>query len=180
MPGRVVDQTCMRAAAPAAALVEQHDAIGVGIEKTAGAIVAAGARAAVHEDRGFAVRIAALFVVDLVHVGYAEHAAVVRLDRGIQRAASAGRLGRSLAFSERRAACTATLLVRRRLARAATGSFTLARHSTLQRSPAKVTPFDGRCRKGLGRFRPENLARQKSRLLTGVVERALAAFDQRT
>src|SRR5687767_9181342 len=128
MPGRVVDQTRMRTAAPAAALVEQHDAIGVGIEEAAGAIVAAGAGAAVHEDRRFALGVAALFVVDLVHVRYAEHAALVRLDRGIQRAASGRRLGGPLAFRERRAACASALLARRRLAHAATGSFTLARH----------------------------------------------------
>src|SRR5687767_7082757 len=107
MPGGVVDQTCMRTAAPAAALVEQHDAISVGIEKAAGTIVAAGAGSAVHEDRRFTVGIAALFVVELVHVRDAEHAAVVRLDRGIQRATSSGRLGGPLAFCEHRAACTA-------------------------------------------------------------------------
>ena len=68
MPGRVVDQTGVRPAAPAAALIEQHDAIGVGIEEAAGAIVAAGAGAAVHEHRGLARRVAAFLVVDLVHV----------------------------------------------------------------------------------------------------------------
>jgi hypothetical protein len=107
MPGGVIDQARMRLAAPAAALVEQHDAICVGIEETAGAIVAAGAGPAVHEQSGLAVGVAAFLVIDLVHAGHAQHAAVVRLDRGIQRAAAGGRLGRAVALREHCAARTA-------------------------------------------------------------------------
>ena len=92
VPGGVVDQTGVRPAASAAALIEQHDAIRVRIEKAPGAIVAAGAGAAVHEDRRLALGVAAFLVVDLVHRRHAQHAALVRLDRWIQRAQAGGRL----------------------------------------------------------------------------------------
>jgi hypothetical protein len=70
----------MRPAAAAAALVEEDDAIACGIEEPACACVAAGARAAVQEDRRLARRIAAFLPVDLVTVADGQMPVAVRLD----------------------------------------------------------------------------------------------------
>ena len=66
VPGGVVRQRGERPAAAGAALVEYHDAIPGRIEESAGAYIASPAGTAVHEDRGLALGIAALLVVDRV------------------------------------------------------------------------------------------------------------------
>ena len=68
-------------AAPAPALVEQHDAVGDRIEQTALTRCAARAGSAVQVERGFALRIAAALPIDLMPVAHVEHPAVVRLKR---------------------------------------------------------------------------------------------------
>src|SRR6201999_4104864 len=78
MPGRVLDQAGARPAAAAAALIEYHDAVVVRIEELAGALVGTRAGTAMQEQRGLARGIAALFVVDLVHVRDTQIALLVR------------------------------------------------------------------------------------------------------
>src|SRR5262245_24142534 len=80
MPRRVVDEAGMRAAATAAALVEQDDAIRIRIEETARAIVTARARAAVHEQGWLARGIATLLVIDLMLGRDPQVTRIVRLD----------------------------------------------------------------------------------------------------
>src|SRR5579863_7534599 len=87
VPGRILDQACARAAAPAASLIEHHDAIVSRVEELARALVGAGAGPAVQEHGRFAGRIAALFIVDLMHVRDAQVAVAKGFDRRIQLAA---------------------------------------------------------------------------------------------
>jgi hypothetical protein len=89
VPGRVVDQTGVRPALAAAALIEQHDPVALRIEEPAHLRVGAPARAAVQEHGGLAVGIAALLEVDLVQLRDAEKAGPVRLDRWVEAPADA-------------------------------------------------------------------------------------------
>src|SRR5688572_20622051 len=66
MPGRVVVETCVWAAAAATTLVEHDDAIALGIEETACGRVRTGPGAAVDEYRRLAPRVARLLEVDLM------------------------------------------------------------------------------------------------------------------
>src|SRR5690606_30139660 len=102
VPRRVVDEARMGAAAAAAALIEQHDAIGIRVEEAPRAGVAAGARPAVNEQGRLSFRIAALLEVDLVLVRDTQHAAVVRLDFGVERASTGSGRGGALASGEDR------------------------------------------------------------------------------
>jgi hypothetical protein len=74
----------VRKAATTIALIEQHDAIGVRVEKAAHPITTAGAGAAVNHHDGFAVRIATDLPVDAVAVTYLEQAVIVRGDFRIE------------------------------------------------------------------------------------------------
>ena len=74
----------MRPRPAAAALVEQDDAVDLGIEEAPVPGFAAGARSAVHEDRRLATGVAALLPVDLVPVGDPEVSAPDRLDLGVE------------------------------------------------------------------------------------------------
>ncbi len=87
MPGGVLHQARARAATAAAALIEYHDAIVLRIEKLARAAVRPGARAAVQKDGGFACRVAALFIVELMNLGDPQVPRRIRFDRRIQFAA---------------------------------------------------------------------------------------------
>jgi hypothetical protein len=75
----------MRRAAPASALVEQDDPVAIRIEVLASARLASPAGAAVHEQGGFAVGVAAGLPVHAVAVTHVEHPVVVRVDRRVQR-----------------------------------------------------------------------------------------------
>ena len=90
MPGGVVDQAGVRTALAAAALVEEHDAVARRVEETPHPRVGAAARAAVQEHHRFAARVAAFLPVDLVQRRDAQHAAAVRVDRGVEAAQRAG------------------------------------------------------------------------------------------
>src|SRR5262249_42128404 len=85
VPRRVVDERCMRAAPPAATLIEKHYTIAFRIEEASRARIAAGSGSAVHEDRGLAFRVAVFFVVDLVLGRHPKHPARVRLADRIER-----------------------------------------------------------------------------------------------
>lgn len=74
----------VRGAASAVALVEEDDAVALGVEEPPGARAAAGARTAVDDERGLALGIAADLPVDEVAVADVEHAVVVRLDGRVQ------------------------------------------------------------------------------------------------
>ncbi len=76
----------VRRAAPAAALVEQHQPVGRGVEVPPRPGRAAGARPAVHDDGGDAVGISAGFPVHAVALAHVQHAVGVRLDLRVQRA----------------------------------------------------------------------------------------------
>jgi hypothetical protein len=84
VPRRVVDEARMRRALAAAALVEQHDAVRGGVEEAPHPRIRAATGPAVQEHDRLAARVAALFVVQLVHFRDAEPAGVVRADRWIQ------------------------------------------------------------------------------------------------
>ena len=71
---------CVRSAAPGAALVEEHDAIAVLVERPAGASFQTGAGPAVNDRRGLAVGIAAGLPIDVVAVAHVEHPVVVGRD----------------------------------------------------------------------------------------------------
>src|SRR3569623_2066749 len=70
----------MRGGAPGAALIEQHDAIDVGIEETAMIGFAAGTGAAVHEHHRQAFGVAALLDVESMDLVDLEAVRGVRLD----------------------------------------------------------------------------------------------------
>src|SRR6185437_6093941 len=84
MPGRVVDQTRMRSALPAAALIEQHDAVALRIEETAHPRVGARTGSSMQEHRGFAAWIAAFLEIDLVHVGDAQISGAIGSDGRVE------------------------------------------------------------------------------------------------
>jgi hypothetical protein len=73
----------VRRAPTAVALVEEHEAVGVGIEERPKPGRGARARAAVEDDRRLAERIAAGLPVQAVAVADLEEALVVRLDFGV-------------------------------------------------------------------------------------------------
>ncbi len=83
IPGRVVGKFGVRRGAPAATLVEQHDAVMRRIEEAPTVGIAARAGTAVHEYHRLAARVAALLVVDRVQRRNGEPAAVVWLDFGV-------------------------------------------------------------------------------------------------
>ena len=70
----------VRRAATTVALIEQDDAVLIGIEERAVPRCAAGAGSAVKDERGAAVRVAAGLPIHLVAVTDREHAGVVGLD----------------------------------------------------------------------------------------------------
>src|SRR5262245_28592047 len=70
---------CVRSASPAAALVEQHDPIAGGVERSARAPFAARAGPTVDDEPRLALRIAARLPVEGVAVAHVEDAVVVRL-----------------------------------------------------------------------------------------------------
>ena len=74
----------VRRAAPAAALVEQHDPVALRVEAAAHVRHGALAGAAVQEHGGLAAGVAGGFPVDEVPVADVQHPLVVRLDRRIQ------------------------------------------------------------------------------------------------
>ena len=84
VPGGVVVEAGMRTRAAAAALVEQQHAILVWIEQPAMLGRAAGARAAMQEDRRLALGVAADFPIDLVAIAGVEMAGVIGLDLWVE------------------------------------------------------------------------------------------------
>src|SRR6202011_6112390 len=72
-------------ATPAATLVEQHDAVHVGIEIAPRARSTARSRAAVKKKRGLAVRVPATLPIHPVSVAHIDRAAVVGVDRRAER-----------------------------------------------------------------------------------------------
>src|SRR5882672_4355276 len=89
VPGGVLDQTRARAAASAAPLIENHDAVMLRVEELPCALIGARAGTAMQEHGRLARRIAALFVVNLMHVRDTQEAVPERFDRRIQPAACA-------------------------------------------------------------------------------------------
>jgi hypothetical protein len=83
VPRRVVGEVRVRRRAPAAALVEQHDAVLGRVEELPVPGLDAAARAAVHEDDRLALRVAALLDVQLVHRRHLQAVRAKGLDRGI-------------------------------------------------------------------------------------------------
>src|SRR5262249_56594954 len=90
VPGRVLVQARVRAALAAAALVEEDDPIGGGVEELALERLRPAAGAAVDEADGKPVGVPRLLVVDLVDPRDFEEAVVVRLDRRGGHAAGGG------------------------------------------------------------------------------------------
>jgi hypothetical protein len=89
MRSRVAGQIDSRVAgvgctAPAAALVEQHDVIGVGVEQAPPPRRRARLGTSVQHDRRLAVRVPDLLPIDVVAVADGEHARGERLDRCVQ------------------------------------------------------------------------------------------------
>ena len=78
-----VKRTCMRRAAPAIALIEQHDPISARIEQPAMPHRAPRTRPSVQHDRGVAARISASLPVHAIAVTNLEHPVRVRFDRWI-------------------------------------------------------------------------------------------------
>jgi hypothetical protein len=70
--------------AAAAALVEQQDVIALGIEQPAMVGAAGGAGAAVEEDDGLALRVAAQLPINLMAVAGVEPSGAVGLDGGVE------------------------------------------------------------------------------------------------
>ena len=68
----------------ATALIEEHNAVGAGIENTTVIGPSAGARTPMNEQRRLTVRVAGLLKIDFVAVGNLQHALVVGLDLGIE------------------------------------------------------------------------------------------------
>jgi hypothetical protein len=90
MPGRVVGQLRMRHGAPAAALVEQNDAVALRIEEAPRLRVAAGAGPAMHEYHRLALRIAAFLEIDPVQWRHLQEARIIGFDFGVERASRGG------------------------------------------------------------------------------------------
>ena len=86
VPRGVVDKVGVRHRTPAAALVEQNDAVLGRIVESPHLRAASGAGTAMQQHHGFALRIAALFVIERVARIDCQPAGVVGLDVGIQRA----------------------------------------------------------------------------------------------
>ena len=84
IPSGIAFEVGMRSALAAAALVEQHDAITRWIKESTHACVSATTRATVQKYDWLTSRVTTFFPVDLVHVRDSQHAAAVRLERGIQ------------------------------------------------------------------------------------------------
>ena len=93
--------------ASAAALVEQHDAVALGVEESPVPGRGARARSAVQEHDRLALGVAALLPVDAVAVADDEHAGLVRLDRGIEDVVEVRRVGHRLVSGD--AECVARL-----------------------------------------------------------------------
>src|SRR5215469_18676637 len=85
MPGGVVRQTPTRSASTTAALVEEHDAIFLGIEKASHPGFRAAAGPTVQEYCGLPLRIAAFFEIDAMIPVHAKISGTVRFNGGIQR-----------------------------------------------------------------------------------------------
>src|SRR3984885_1131301 len=85
VPGAVLVQFGMRTTGAAATLVEQHDAIALGIEEATHRGVGRAAGAAVQEHDRFSFRIAALLVIQFVQPGDAQVRLVKRPYRRIER-----------------------------------------------------------------------------------------------
>ena len=79
-------QRGVRSTAPGAALIEEHDAIGAGVEEASLIGLGAAARSAVNKDHRLALRIARDLVIDLVDRRDAQVTAGVGLARRIERA----------------------------------------------------------------------------------------------
>jgi hypothetical protein len=84
MPSGVVYQTPVRSASTAAALVEKHDPIFLGVEKAAHPGFRTTAGAAVQEHRWFPLGIAAFFPIDAMIRVHAKVSGAVGFDGGIQ------------------------------------------------------------------------------------------------
>src|SRR5215469_9552898 len=84
MPSSVVRQTPVRLASTAAALVKEHDAIFLGVEKASHPGFRATAGATVQEHRWLSLRIAAFFEIDAMIAVHAKVAGAVGFDGGIQ------------------------------------------------------------------------------------------------
>ena len=74
----------VRGAAPASALVEQHDAVRRRVEQPAPEGSRAGSRPAVQDDGGLALRVSAGLPVHAVAVADVQRAVLVRLDGEIE------------------------------------------------------------------------------------------------
>src|SRR6185503_8761683 len=72
MPGGVRLERGVRPAPSRAALIEHHDPVALGVEESPRVDVAAAARTAVDEERGLALAVARLLVIDLVAVADGE------------------------------------------------------------------------------------------------------------
>src|SRR5690606_16930585 len=84
IPGRIVLERRMRDRAPAAALIEQNDAIAGGIVIAPHRGVAAATRSAMHEKCRLAMRVSALLEVDLVASRYRQATLGIRLDGWVE------------------------------------------------------------------------------------------------
>src|SRR5262245_55453354 len=71
----------MRNAITRPSLIEQYDSIGFRVEEAAIVCDQSGARTAVKKDNGLAVRVPALFVINVMDFGYFQHPLLVRLYR---------------------------------------------------------------------------------------------------
>jgi hypothetical protein len=68
----------------AAALIEQYDAIFIGVEETSMRGTTVAARPAMHEQYGVSVRVSALLDVDPMTAADVEPVTMIGLERGIQ------------------------------------------------------------------------------------------------
>src|SRR5690606_17003332 len=143
VPGRVVDQRRVRRAAPAAALVEEHDAVALGVEEATLLGVGASARPAVQEDDRLALRVARRLLVQAMSRAHVDDALRVRLDRRIGGAATlhrgepAGRIVPTQAAASDREHRTAS-------------NGPLASRARLVACPGESDPYALRARRGAG------------------------------
>ena len=75
----------MRCAPPAAALIEQHDAIGAWIEQPSEPGRTTRPRATVKDEGGLAARVATCLPGDEIAISHIQHPVLVWFDLGIQR-----------------------------------------------------------------------------------------------
>src|SRR4051812_41705262 len=94
VPGGVVGQFRMRRGFATTALVEQHDAVLLRVEETAATRASAAAGAAMEEDPRLSLGVAAFPEEEGMQRGHLEHAAVERLDRGVEVGGVLGHGGR--------------------------------------------------------------------------------------